>query len=262
MIDVLLVDDEPAGRRILREYCEAESDLRVVGEYGDGAAALDAIRVSKPQLLFLDIQMSPLNGLEVARALDGDPNPSIVFVTAYDRYALDAFEVCAIDYLVKPFDQDRFRRTLTRVRSRRPAAVDDGGRAALADLVARLTSSVGAATEDKGRLLAESGGRLHVIEAGRVEMIEADRNYVAICVGRERYYMRSTLYQAEQAMSLQPMLRISRSCLVNTNHVREVTRTFRGDFILILSGGATVTSSEGFRNKVKDYLNSMKIASS
>jgi CheY-like chemotaxis protein len=104
-MDVIIVDDEPAGRRTLRELCAAEGDLNVIGEYGDGVAALAAIRASQPQLLFLDVQMDPMNGIELARALHPRELPSLVFVTAYDAYALEAFELCAVDYLLKPFDQ-------------------------------------------------------------------------------------------------------------------------------------------------------------
>ena len=114
MMNVIIVDDEQAGRRSLREFCAAESDLCVIGEYSDGATALEAIRAQRPHLLFLDIQMNPPNGLEVARALAPEPLPSLVFVTAYDSYALQAFELSAVDYLLKPFDQDRFRKTLAR----------------------------------------------------------------------------------------------------------------------------------------------------
>ena len=105
----------------LRELCEAEGDLHVIGEYSDGATALTEIRAKRPQLLFLDIQISPVNGIEVARALAPEELPSLVFVTAYDTYALEAFEVCAVDYLLKPFDQERFRKTLARVRPRHAA---------------------------------------------------------------------------------------------------------------------------------------------
>jgi two-component system LytT family response regulator len=259
-MDVIIVDDELAGRRTLREYCEAEGDLKVVGEFGDGVAALDAIRASQPQLLFLDIQMDPLNGIDLARALNPDQLPSLVFVTAYDAYALEAFEVCAVDYLLKPFDQDRFRKTLSRVRPRHAATGNDGRQTLLAELLARLESGARPAPTEQPRLLAEFNGRLHVLDAARVEMIEADRNYVAIRVGRESYHARSTLSQAEQVLRTQPMLRISRSCLVNVNYVREVNRTLRGDFILVLAGGATVTSSEGFRAKVKEYLTSLRLS--
>jgi two-component system LytT family response regulator len=108
MMNVIIVDDEQAGRRTLRELCEAEGDLCVIGEYGEGRAALAEIRAKRPQLLFLDIQMDPLNGIDLARALAPDELPTLVFVTAYDTYALEAFEVCAVDYLLKPFDQERW----------------------------------------------------------------------------------------------------------------------------------------------------------
>jgi two-component system, LytTR family, response regulator len=259
-MDVIIVDDELAGRRTLREFCEAESDLKVVGEYGDGAAALAAIRTARPHLLFLDIQMDPLNGIELARALEPADLPSLVFVTAYDAYALEAFEVCAVDYLLKPFDQERFRKTLDRVRPRHAATGADERRALLAGLLAQLERGARAAPEERPRLLAELNGHLHVLDAARVEIVEADRNYVTIRVGRDTYHARSTLSQAEQALRAQPMLRISRSCLVNINYVTEVNRTLRGDFILVLAGGATVTSSEGFRAKVKEYLSSLRIS--
>ena len=259
MMDVIIVDDEQAGRRTLREYCEAEGDLRVLGEYGDGVAALAAIRVQRPQLLFLDIQMDPLNGIELARALEPSELPSLVFVTAYDSYALEAFEVSAVDYLLKPFDQERFRRTLERVRPRHASSGVDERQALLAGLLAQLERGARSGSEERPRLLAEFGGHMHVLEAAQVEMIEADRNYVVIRVGKDNFHARSTLQQAELALRSQPMLRISRSCLVNMNYVREVNRTLRGDFILVLAGGATVTSSEGYRAKVRDHLDTMRL---
>ncbi len=259
MMNVIIVDDEQAGRRTLRELCEAEGDLCVIGEYGDGNAALGEIRAKRPQLLFLDIQMDPLNGIDLARALAPEELPSLVFVTAYDTYALEAFEVCAVDYLLKPFDQERFRKTLARVRPRHLASAAADRQALLAGLLAQLERGARSAAEDRPRLLAEFDGRLHVIDIAQVEMIEADRNYVVIRVGRDSYHARSTLSQAELSLRSQPMLRISRSCLVNMNYVREVNRTLRGDFILVLAGGATVTSSEGFRGKVKDYLSTLRL---
>ncbi|MBV8143572.1 MAG: response regulator, partial [Gammaproteobacteria bacterium] len=118
MMEVMIVDDEPAARRAVRECCEREADLRVIGEYSDPRAALEAIRRERPQVLFLDIQMDSMTGMALARALDPEQLPLIVFVTAYDRYALEAFEVSAVDYLLKPFDDARFRATMTRVRRR------------------------------------------------------------------------------------------------------------------------------------------------
>ncbi len=258
-MDVIIVDDELAGRRTLREFCAAESDLNVVGEYGDGPSALAAIRANQPHLLFLDIQMDPMSGIDIARALSSEKLPSLVFVTAYDTYALEAFEVCAVDYLLKPFDQERFRKTLSRVRPRHTAGPDER-QTLLAGLLSQLERSARAVPEERPRLLAELHGHLHVLDVTHVETIEADRNYVAIRVGRDTYHARSTLNQAEHALRTQPMLRISRSCLININYVREVNKTLRGDFIFVLAGGATVTSSEGFRAKVKEYLSSLRIS--
>src|SRR5580692_5810941 len=168
-MDVIIVDDEAAGRRTLREFCEAEKDLRVIGEFGDGNAALAAVRSQKPQILFLDIQMDPLNGIDLARALDPSQLPSLVFVTAYDTYALEAFEVCAVDYLLKPFDQERFRKTLDRVRPRHAASGADERQALLAGLLAHLDRTARPAADERPRLLAEFGGHLHVLEAAQVE---------------------------------------------------------------------------------------------
>jgi two-component system LytT family response regulator len=258
MLDVVIVDDEPAGRRTLRECCAREPDLNVVGEYGDSLAALEAIRAQPPHLLFLDIQMDSLDGVSLARALDPGALPLIVFVTAYDQYAVDAFDISAVDYLLKPFDDERFQRTIERVRRRREAETAVQRHEALDAVLARIERGM-AAADVPARILAESGSRMHMLDVTRIELAEADRNYVILRVGRDTFQARSTLQQAEKTLQSQPMLRISRSCLVNINHVREVSRTPRGDFILVLAGGSTVTSSEGFREAVRQHLERLKV---
>jgi len=258
-VDVIIVDDEPGARRTLRECCAREADLRVIGEFGDSARALEAIRAQPPHLLFLDIQIDSRTGLQLARQLDPHTLPLIVFVTAYDNYALEAFEVSAVDYLLKPFDDDRFRRTLARVRQRREAESAADRHQVLEQLLAQVERNARATTEARPRILAESGSRMHMLDAAQVEVAEADRNYVKLIVGREAYLTRSTLQLAERALQSQSTLRISRSCVVNMNHVREVSRTPRGDFILVMTGGTTVTSSEGYREAVRDYLTRLKL---
>jgi two-component system, LytTR family, response regulator len=257
MLDVIIVDDEPAGRRTLRECCVREPDLNVVGEFGDSRAALEAIRREPPDLLFLDIQMDALDGVSLARALDPRTLPLIVFVTAYERYALDAFDLSAVDYLLKPFDEERFRRTLERVRRRWEVESAAQRQETLDAVLARIEHGA-AAADLRPRVLAELGSRMHMLDVAQIEVAEADRN-VKLTVGRETFHARSTLQQAEKTLQSQPMLRISRSCLVNINHVREVSRTPRGDFILVLAGGATVTSSEGFRDAVRQHLERLKV---
>ncbi len=259
---VVIVDDEPAARRMLREYCERAGELGIIGEYGDARTALEALRRAPPDLVFLDIQLGDRSGIEVVRALDMQPQPLIVFVTAYDQYAVEAFEVSAVDYLLKPFDEVRFRRCLERVRQRHAQAHDsvrDEQQQRLAELLERLAPRADPAAIQGARLLAELGGRLHMLEAARIECVEADRNYVRLTVGRDTYHARSSLQQAEQFLQSQPMLRISRSCLINVQHLREVSRTPRGDFILVLAGGVTVTSSEGHREAVRQYMEAMRL---
>jgi two-component system, LytTR family, response regulator len=259
MMDVMIVDDEPAARRTLRECCAREPDLRVVGEYGDARAALEAIRADPPHVLFLDIQIDSQNGVVLARSLDPETLPLIVFVTAYHHYALEAFEVSAVDYLLKPFDDDRFRKTIARVRRRREAESGVERSSALGSVLAQIERSARALADLRPRILAEAGSRMHMLDVGQVELVESDRNYVKLSVGRESFHARSTLQQAEKSLQSQPLLRISRSCLVNMNHVREISRTPRGDFIFVLAGGTTVTSSEGCRDSVRQYLERLKL---
>ena len=192
----------------------------------------------KPDLLFLDVQMPGESGMDLLGSLE-PPVPHVIFTTAYDEFAVKAFEVNALDYLLKPVDAGRFDAMLARAREAMKA-------------------------EPRGvyasRWLVTDRDRSYFVPTASIDWIEADRNYVSIRVGKDNFHARSTLQQAETALRSQPMLRISRSCLVNMNYVKEVNRTLRGDFILVLSGGATVTSSEGFRGKVKEYLGTLRIS--
>jgi two-component system LytT family response regulator len=259
LLDVVIVDDETAARRTLRECCARQADLRIIGEYADSGEALEAVRADPPDVLFLDVQMTPLTGIALARALDPNTLPQIVFVTAYDRFALAAFEVSAVDYLVKPFDDERFRKAMDRVRQRHLVGSLAQRQLALSDVLARLERSAKALREPTPRIIGESGGRMHVLDVGLIEMVESDRNYVKLTVGRGIYTTRSTLQHAEASMTSQPMMRVSRSCLVNLSHVREISRTPRGDVIVMLAGGATVTSSERFRESVRQQLARMQL---
>jgi two-component system, LytTR family, response regulator len=129
----------------------------------------------------------------------------------------------------------------------------------LSSVLAQIERSAKTLSDARPRILAESGSRMHMLDVGEVEVVESDRNYVKLTVGRESFHARSTLQQAEKSLQSQPLLRISRSCLVNMNHVREISRTPRGDFIFVLAGGCTVTSSEGFRDPVRQYLERLKL---
>lgn len=259
---VVIVDDEPAARRMLRESCAREVDIELVGEFSDSRTALQALGASPPDLLFLDIQMDGMTGLQLARALmqalSQESLPLIVFVTAYDQHAVEAFELNATDYLLKPFDDARLQAALTRARKLLGTQGAPQRVAALAALLAQLDQKLAGAAPP-ARILGELDGRLHMLDVAGIELVESDRNYVILTCGRERYHARSTLTQAEGALASQTMLRISRSCIVNVRHVTQISRTPRGDFILVTRGGTTVTSSEGFREKVREYLEGFRL---
>lgn len=248
----IIVDDEVAARKALRDRCASELDIEVVGEYADAESALAELPQRSPDLIFLDIRMGKLSGMQLAEAL-GPSAPLVVFVSAFDRYALQAFEVNAADFLLKPFDRERFRLMLRRVRERHAARNSASYQIAAATL-AELQRLSQVRLEARPRLLAETGGSMHMIDVARIELVTANRNYVQLTVGRETFQARSTLIQAEEAMSSQPMVQINRSCLINFNHVREVSRTARGDYVFVLSGGLTVTSSERFRHRVRERI--------
>lgn len=257
-MEVMIVDDEPAARAALREYMSGERDILVTGEFGSGASALAEIRRRPPDVLFLDIQMDMMSGLQVARALSRrDKPPLIVFVTAHEEHAVEAFALNATDYLLKPFDAQRFAEMLRRLRHRLTAEQAADTRSNLTALIARVEKAGLAVTDTRPRLLADAGGRMKMVDVADVETIEADRNYITLRVGKESLRARTTLEQAEDAMRCLPLMRISRSCFVNLNHVREVSKTPRGDYILVLSGGTTVSSSEGYRKTVRSRLETL-----
>lgn len=250
----IIVDDEEAARKALRERCATEQDIEVVGEYADAESALTALSQQAPDVIFLEVKkMGRVSGLQLAQALEPTAAPLIVFVTAYGRYALQAFEVNAADFLLKPFDGERFGCMLRRLRERHAARNTAGYRIAAATL-AELQRLSQPRLEARARLLAETGGALYMVDVPQVELVTAERNYVVLTVGKETFHARSTLLQAEESMRSQPMLQINRSCLVNVNHVRRMSRTARGDYVFVLSGGTTVTSSERFRPKVRERI--------
>jgi two-component system, LytTR family, response regulator len=204
------------------------------------------------------VKMGAISGIQLVQSLEPGAVPLVVFVTAFDRYAVQAFEVNAADFLLKPFDRERFRTTLRRVRERY-AARNSANYQIAAVTLAELQRLSQARLEARPRLLAETGGRLHMVDIAQIELVTADRNYVVLTVGHESFHARSTLIQAEESMRSQPMLLINRSCMVNLNHVRQVSRTPRGDYVFVLSGGTTVASSERFRHRVRERIGQFSV---
>lgn len=234
-IRALIADDEPLGRRRVRRLLDAERDVAVVGECDDGPAALAAIRRLAPDVVFLDVQMPGLDGLGVLDALGGRRAlPVTVFVTAYDRYAVPAFDHHAADYLLKPIDPVRFREALGRVRERL------GADTARAQPLERLL------VRERG------GGRAFFVRLDEVEWIEAARNDVCLHVGRAAHRVRSTLGALERRLDPARFRRVSRSALVNLDRVRELQPWFHGDAVVLLQSGARVTMSRRYRANVME----------
>ena len=245
-ISVLVVDDEPLARERLRTLLEEEADVTVVGECASGRAAVRAIQERRPDLVFLDIQMPGIDGFGVLEALGPSRAPAIVFVTAYDQYALKAFEVHALDYLLKPFDRERFAATLDRARAAvqlRAGGTHDAGLAALlAEFAARRRAA--------DRLLVRSGGKERLIPVEEVDWFEAAGNYVRLHVGRERHLLRETMCHLETRLDAERFVRIHRSTIVNLARVQEMEPYFHGDYIVRLKDGRTLTLSRTFRSRL------------
>lgn len=245
-IRTLIVDDEPLARERLRTLLADEPDVAVVGECGNGREALRAITEQRPDLVFLDVQMPELDGFEVLRRLGGTGAPAIVFVTAYDQYALRAFDVHALDYLLKPFDRERFGNTLRRVR----VELQRSAAGVLDDRVKRLLLALDRKTQFDQRLAIKSGGRISFVPTEEIEWIEAADNYVRLHTESGVHLLRSTMNEIEERLDPDQFVRIHRSAMVRIARIREIQPWFNGEYVVILRDGTKRTSSRGYRDRL------------
>ena len=261
MIRTLIVDDEPIARQTLKDYCSLESDVEVIGECRYGAEAVKRIAALKPDLVFLDVQMRRVNGLEVIEKIGRDAMPLVIFVTAYDQYAVDAFELNAVDYLLKPFDRERFRAALERARGRLSSPGSTDVRSQVHAAVRQALSNLSGAVPGVGpkRIVAEKNERYIFVDPADVHAVEASRNYITLLVGGERYLLRCGMQQAESLLDPAMFLRIHRSVIINTRHIREMSRQLYGDYEVTLSNGAKFTSGRAYRRRVVNYINSGRL---
>jgi two-component system LytT family response regulator len=248
VLRTIIVDDEEPARELLRALLTAWPDVRIVGESGDGTAALALIQRDAPDLVFLDVQMPGLTGIEIAsELLDGERVPSIVFVTAYDRYAIKAFEVSACDYLLKPFDADRLRATVERVLARR--------RESPADVLGALRSFVATGTSAaRGQVIVKTDGRHLFLDPDEIEWIEAVGKELKIHLATSVVMARETMNALEARLDPARFVRVQRSAIVNRVHIREVQPWFKGDYVLILKRGTRVVSGRTYRAAVQRLL--------
>lgn len=249
MIRALIVDDERRARAYLAKLVAAHSDVEVVGEARDGKSALDAIRELRPDVVFLDVQMPVMNGLEVAKALPAEDSPIVVFTTAYDQFALAAFDLSATDYLLKPYDGDRLARALDRVRAARRGSAETA-RDETAERLAKLLDALERKADEPApatvltRLPAQSKGRIVLIDLDQISHIASEDRLVFAYSRGEKFLVNFAIKDLEHRLPRGAFFRTHRSCLVNLRHVREVVPWFHGKLMLMLEGGAEVPVSE------------------
>jgi len=255
-IRVLIVDDEPLGRRRIEDALKSQEDIELVGTASDGITAVETIRRLDPDLVFLDVQMPRMSGLEVVKTL-GREMPLTIFVTAYDKHAVDAFQLAAVDYLVKPFDDDRFDQALDRARRNLRMETAEQMRekllAVLNDLPATTTRAA-AASKYLERIPVESRGEVKLIPTSDVEAIVADGPYAELVVGNQRHLIRETMTALESQLDPARFIRIHRSAIVAIDQVATLLRGAGGDYEVKMKNGARLAVSRGRRAELEERL--------
>jgi two-component system LytT family response regulator len=245
-ITALIVDDEPLARTMVRKLLERHHDVEILAECESGVEAIERINLRAPDLVFLDVQMPEVNGFDVIAALNPAHLPHIVFVTAYDRYALKAFEVRALDYLLKPFDEERFGATLARARQQ----IQSDRAGDLSQRLLDLVSEQKPRSEYLDRMIIKTGGRVFFLKTDEIDWIEAQGNYVALHTGKQQHLFRATLAGLESQLDPRKFRRIHRSTIVNVDSIRELQPWFRGDYRVVLRSGVELRLSHRFRENL------------
>ena len=272
------MDDEALARQRVRRLLQNETDVEIVGEAESGTEAVTMIRERQPDLVCLDVQMPGLDGFGVLREIEGGPVPMVLFVTAYDEHAQRAFDVHAVDYVLKPVDGERFRAAFDKARKQRANAVAaerlgelletvrrlaDGGAAEARDGATALASLAGAAAPSvppaaagangryASRILVKQDGRMFFVKTTEIDWIEADRNYVRLHVGKTAHTIRERISHLEETLDPRLFARIHRSTIVNLNRVREMQQWFSGDYVVILEDGTRLRLSRHYRDRVE-----------
>ncbi|MEM7260934.1 MAG: LytTR family DNA-binding domain-containing protein [Planctomycetota bacterium] len=249
----LIIDDEPLARERIATLLADQDDFEVVAECSDGHEGIEAIKEHSPDLIFLDIQMPELDGFEMLEQLEEDELPGVVFCTAFDDHAVKAFEVHAIDYLLKPIDRERFEKALGKIRERTSGGsggIDDGLRKGLMALIDDLPSR----RKYRDRLVVKSEGRVIFIGADDIDWIEAAGNYARLHVNDESHLIRETMIGLERKLDPEQFVRIHRSAIVNVRRIKEMQPLFHGEYLVVLESGNQLTLSRGYRDNLQRIL--------
>jgi two-component system LytT family response regulator len=252
-IRVLVVDDEKPARTRILDLLEKQPDIEIAGAGRDGREGIQLVRSQAPDLMFLDIQMPGMTGFDVLRAILPDQAPLVIFVTGYDTYAVSAFETHALDYLIKPFSDERFEVALQRGRERLRARVAG----AFGLRFARLLEDQGPTPESSPyleRVLIRSPGRVTFLDVADIDWIEAAGVYVHMHVGAKSYLHRATVGQMEYRLDPKRFVRVHRSTLINTSRIAELQPRTHGDYVVVLKGGIELTLSRGYRPQFESWL--------
>ncbi|MBY6190025.1 LytR/AlgR family response regulator transcription factor [Microbulbifer agarilyticus] len=266
ILKVIIVDDEPLARRGLRLRLENLGGIEVVAECGNGREAREQILALKPDVAFLDIQMPGVSGLDLVQLLPADGMPQIVFVTAYDQYAVEAFEVNAVDYVLKPIEEDRLAMALQRVREKRGSENLVAQREQLLEAVADLTHESPEALEEKlaagelggsrypEKIAIKDSGKISLVPARDIDWIDAAGDYMCVHANGETHVMRITMKELEQQLDPKVFQRIHRSTIVNLKRVREICAHINGEYHLVLNNGERLKMSRSYKNKVQHFI--------
>jgi two-component system LytT family response regulator len=245
-IRTLIVDDQLLARELLRRMLKDEADVEIIGMPASGFEAVEAINTLAPDLVFLDVQMPELDGFGVLAQIDRARMPVIIFVTANDDFALRAFDVHALDYLVKPCTTDRFKTALRRAREQ----LSRNQTGEIHQRLNALLEDMQSEPRQNERLAVKSDGRILFLRLSEIDWVEAADNYVKLHVGNEAHLLRETMTALESKMPADRFLRISRSTIVNIEHVKELHPLFHGEYVVVLRSGARLTLTRGYRDKL------------
>ena len=245
-IRTLVVDDEPMARERIVSLLAQEPDVDVVGQCADGGEAVAAIQNLSPDLVFLDVQMPAADGFGVLRQIKREQMPMVVFVTAYDQYAIRAFEVHAVDYLLKPFTAERFAAALARAKEEILARGSQDSRRRLLQMIADRAS----ATSHLQRFVIRAGEGYRLVPAADVASFEAQGNYVRLKTGNGQHLLRITMAELERRLDPKRFARIHRSTMVNIDRIKEITPAWHGDFEVLLTDGQRLRLSRNFRDRL------------
>ena len=254
----LIVDDEPIARRGIRQQLQTERDIEIVGECGNGREAVAAIRELSPDLVFLDVQMPLLDGFGVIESLGDDAMPIVVFVTAYDEHAIRAFEVNALDYLLKPVDPERFQKTLARAREQATGSETKHLNQKLSALLQSLGEFQPKAAQPAylERIAVKKEGRVLFLSVDQLDWLRAQGNYVELHAGSETHLLRETMDGMESKLDPRKFLRLRRSTIVQVERIKELRPLFNGEYEVLLKDGTQLVSSRRYRQNLDALLKS------